>query len=379
MIPLAPVPGDPDAVLDLAARCVVNAARLEVVADLVRALRGSTWDSLAGAAFGADLADLVPVLSMLAARQADSGSVLRAYAGDLAELQRRCDAERQRHQDCDASALALRQSVNHATDEASRRTLAAQAEWFEGERAQAAMAYSAARRELAEREARHSVRLAALADDGLSDPTPYRAGHLIQGGGEAVAGVAAVPGPWSEVTAPVAVVAGTAAATAGLSLKLAYGEGSWAQIGTSAGLAGTGALGGVLTSAARAGGSATIGGVPKALSTAERLRRGAVSRLYTNAPWRLRPGGGIEAAAPTRDLAYAARHATVGGPVTRLGATLANQGYALLDRRFLADLRTATANGPVARRLLLGGWAAQGATRVGSAVAPAKQDPRERG
>lgn len=379
MIPLAPVPGDPQAVLELAARCVVNACRLEAIADLVRSLHGATWDSPAGSVLGADLAELVPVLSTLSARHGQAGSLLRSYAADLADLQDRCEGERRRHGDCDESAHALRLAVNAATDETSRRTLTAQAEWFEGERAQAAMAYAAGRRELAERESGYSIRLAALTEDGLSDPVPYRAAHLARSVGDTVAGVGAIPGPWSEVTGPVGAVAGAVAATAGLVLKAAYDEGSWGDIGASAALSGTGALGGVLKAAARAGGSSRIGGAPMVLSTAERLRRGATSRLYTNAPWRLRPRGGVEAAAPTRDLAYAGRHAATGGRVAAAGRVVGNQAYALVDRRFLADLRTATANGPAARRLLLGGWAAEGATKVGSTATRRAKNPQERG
>ena len=185
---------------------------------------------------------------------------------------------------------------------------------------------------------------------------------------------------------PVAAAGEAVGVAADTALLVAYDEGDWGELGSSAALMATGGMGAVLRRGAVAG--------------AERTAQGAVSTRYLTTRQRVALGAAAEARA-RRDALRAALDvppargtptALTGGPAVgtvrapvvaasglaagvidaaRAGAARGRAAAAAqLDRAFRDDWRLATTNGPTAQRLYTGGASLQVGTAAVRATRP---------
>ncbi|MGL5931073.1 MAG: hypothetical protein ACRCY8_19235 [Dermatophilaceae bacterium] len=397
---LAPVEGDPDGIRLLARTLEWGGQRLGATAAVLARLRdGAVWDSPAGTAFGAQLQQYPRLLDRVATRQVEAVAALRELARVLENVQRVVSPLVIQHREARERYAALEERIVVALSQGGTESTPPVA-GLRLEQQDCMRAWSGA-------EARHASELdwlalahrrcaavlRRLADDEISDSVLYRG---IVGVGSVGENLAAVPG-WARRT-PVLTALATAGdlmvVTSDGLLLVGYGEGSWLELGTTAGIAGTGLVGEVFKKGATHGAELTKDGVTvtRRLSTQERVAFGAVAaargrvddlrarftlrppevtaRAFSAGPPPLKPSG-----------PWLARQVAV---ARTLPARARARVRAEVDERFLNDWRLATANGPQARRLYASGVtldltarAVPVAERVVSQVAPgADADPR---
>ncbi|WP_406830303.1 hypothetical protein ABEG17_15075 [Pedococcus sp. KACC 23699] len=260
---LAPVAGDPDEVLRMAAGL---ASEAELLAALSCTLRGladpavAIWASPADAAFGRRVGAVPGVLDRIGNRYGVAAAALRHFAGALRQAQAevtRC--QRLHEQEWPAFLRAGDQmALAETSGDPAGRLLAGRyrAEMVaHGERVQLAVRHHAAAHEAcAAADRACAVVLRGLLDDGLADSRLYDA---LTGTGRAAAAVADVSGviamlPPARPLGVVATGAEGASLTADAAVLAVYGDGDLASLGMGVVAAAAGAAGPVLKAGARA-------------------------------------------------------------------------------------------------------------------------------
>ena len=317
---LPPLPGDPGAVRLLADRLTGTAQRLAALAGVLARLRdGATWDGPAGDAFGARLREVAPVLDAVAARLGGSAAPLRVLANAMAEAQvvvsaavLDLDEAEHAYAVLEDRAVALCAAGRPEDDPDLLVVRHLQVDQVEAQQVARARHAAAAER-FREADARCAAVLRSLTVDGLADDLPYRVLVGVSTAGHDVAALGQVATVVPELK-PVVAVADAAAVAADAALLVAYGEGDARQFATDAGLAATGALGGVLRTGATIGARRTADGIVSTgrLTAAQRVARGAVheARARRDA---LRASFRVPPRARHRQLAPRWPGATVGG------------------------------------------------------------------
>ncbi|MGL5862127.1 MAG: hypothetical protein ACRCY9_12820, partial [Phycicoccus sp.] len=281
---LAPVEGDPEGVRLLARALERGGQRLRATAAVMARLRdGAVWDSPAGAAFGARLQEFPRLLDRVATRQVEAVAALCELARVLEQVQQVVGPLVVEHREAREEYVALEDRVVVALAQGGTESAPPVAglrleqedcvrRWSGAEARHASELHWLA---LAHR--RCAAVLCRLADDEISDSVLYRG---IVGAGSVGEELAAIPG-WARKT-PVLTALATAGdltvvTTDGV-LLVAYGEGSWLELGTTATIAGTAFTGEVFTKGATHGARLTTEGVAvtRRLSTQERVAFGVV-------------------------------------------------------------------------------------------------------
>ena len=272
---LQPLPGNAGGLEAIAHHLDGSAARFLTLGTVARELgRGAVWDGPAGEAFGAELAQLGPVLQRVEERYTRAAQELRALAPDIDRAQRVVAAAIAQAKDANAQIAALEERIVTA--------MTAGAEWgsIEALSLRRAQQQQVARVRAAEADharawsdfeaadARCAAALRAVAGDDVADPTFYRFLHRTRSIAETTASVGAIvslPGvkqlvSRAPVVGAVTAVAGWVALAAETGLTVVYDEGSWAVL--AAGAAGTvvGFGGGALKRGATAGSVRTVRG-----------------------------------------------------------------------------------------------------------------------
>ena len=373
---LPPLPGNPGGVRVVAERLAATSRRLDALGRVLARLRdGATWEGVAGEEFGVRLGDAVPVLDAVAVRLGGAVAPLRALADALEEAQAviavavRVEREAaQTYAVLEDRAYALVTAGSGDDDPALRLVRHLQREQVRVQ-AGARARHDAAAERFRVADARCARVLRSLSVDEVADSAPYRllAAASTFGHDLATVGIAAAVVPELRPVAAAGEAVGVAADTA---LLVAYEEGDWAELGSSAALMATGGLGAVLRRGAVAGAERTAPGAvaTRRLTTRQRLalgaaaevraRRDAVRAALDAPPARGTPtaltGGPavrtVRAPAGTSGLVAGVRDAARTGAARGRAAAAAQ-----LDRAFRDDWRLATANGPAAQRLYTAG------------------------
>jgi len=378
---LPPLPGNPVAVRLLADRLDATAQRLGALGGVLARLRdGATWDGPAGAAFGARLDEVAPVLDAVGARLGGSATPLRMLADAMGEAQVVVSAAVLDLDEAEHAYAVLEDRVvaligagrsEHDPDVLLLRHL----QLGQVEAQQVARArHAAAAERFREADRRCATVLRSLSVDGIADALPYRVLVGVSTAGHDLGMLAPVAAVAPELQ-PVFTVADKAAVVTDAALLVAYHEGDAGQLATAAGLSALGALGGVLRTGATLGAQRTAAG---AISTARltarervalgvvheaRARRDALRASFQVPPPRGTASSLIGGPSP-RSLARGGwtggfTPAAVAGGF-RVGArTAAHRARAAalrrVDKVFLDDWRLATANGPQAQRMYAAG------------------------
>ncbi len=281
MTVLMPVPGDPGTVREVATALLALGRRTAGVAGVLVTLReGSAWQTPAGAAFHARVAETPPVLDAVADRYAGAAVVLRRFADALETAQGgtgRASAAREeafaqvlRIED----ALAGLRSTGTAWDAPGTVALLTEQRRQVGLQVAAERAHARAWAEYQDADRACAASLRALTRDTLGDSATYR---LLTGASEVTHDAATGLGLLALAAPPLAPVAGAASA-AGAALDatvlVAYGDGEWGSVAADATVGALGAAGKVLKAGALVG-AADSGGAAEGLSSAARLAAGA--------------------------------------------------------------------------------------------------------
>jgi hypothetical protein len=363
-----PISGSPDVVEGLAAALRDEAQRVASAQERLLALRrGSGWDSPAGRAFTAEVAQLPPVLDAVAQRYAGAAAALREFAGAFREAQEECNLaltlrergvlRRDRYLEALGSAETSELPQEQArVPDLQRLMVEAAGEVLDNERR-----WSAARKRFDEADRRCSGVLGSLVHDALTDSLQYDtvkgAARLADSVAVDAAWAAMVP-PWR----PVATAVGATATATGFLLdgvvKVAYDEGEWSTLAEEAALDAAGfATGALRTGALARGLSGRAQGPVGFGSTGERLGLGLRAEARDSVPWRVRPTP--EVTRPPNPSPGAARLPL--GQRVRAGA----RERALRPvRAARADWASATRSGADARTMLLTAWGLKAGTTV---------------
>ncbi len=214
-------------------------------------------------------------------------------------------------------------------------------------------------------QALYAAELRAVARDGIRDDDLYRRLHTTQRWADRGATIGLVPGPWSVVTAPASAVAATTSTGLSVGFRVAYGEGSWKDVGATIALGRLRTAAKVLKYGATAlprNGLAT----EEVMTAAERLRIGA--RRVGAETYAGRRGAG-----PTSGVGKVVNPPIAGSVLRRTWATARQRAAAEAERRYLADYRIATTNGSTAKRMILTSWAFDGTAKVVTVVDKGQQ------
>ncbi len=258
---LAPQTGDSAAARDLANTLAAQGDWLSSMSGSLRGLADgsmTTWESPAGQAFAGRCGVVTGVLERVARRYA----VAAVAVGALADVLEDCQAEvRWAQQVTDAAwegflryqeAMVVAQDSGDVGGAAYNRAAMVQ----EHERVQRAAARHAAARERYDAADRACARvLEQLAQDGLGDSRTYNALTGIGDFAEGVSTAAGLIPPGVPVVGQWAKVAGAVGSgvrfTTDVTVKVAYGDGAWRDIGTTAALNAVGRGGTVLKEGGR--------------------------------------------------------------------------------------------------------------------------------
>ncbi len=401
MTGLAPLPGSPAGVRIVADRLDATSARLGALARVLARLRhGVTWEGPAGGALGARLADVAPLLDAVAARLGGAVVPLHALAGAMEEAQAVIAVALRSEREAEHAYLALEDRayalVATGATEDDPALLVLRHLQREQVRAQATAQadHRAAAERFREADARCARVLRALAVDAVADPATYRllAGASSVGHDLASAGVLSAVAPQLR---PLAAAGEAVGVSADAALLVAYDEGDWATWGGAVALSATGGAGAALRRGAVAGAEHTARGAvsTRHLTTAQRValgvahearaRRDAVRAALADSPGRGTPSaltGGPVVRAPgvapggATGLLPRARDAARAGAARARAATTAG-----LDRAFRDDWRLATANGPAAQQLYVGGASLQLASAASAASSAVTSNVAGRG
>lgn len=355
---LVPLRGSPESVRLVADRLLDSGRSLAAMSGVLATMRdGAVWDGPAGSAFGARLGAAPGVLDAAARRLVAAVVPLRALAAALEDAQHVAERAGREYADAEDEYVRLEHEawrlVSSGTSESDPLLLALRERQRElaGTMERARARHTAAFAEFHEAD-RHCTRiLRALADDGIADPWGYRGLQAASEAGHGVgqAGLLGPVVPQSRGIGLVGEAVGTAADTA---LLVGYGQGSWSQMGTSAGLYAVGFAGGSLAKGAGVGARMGSEGVEvlSRVSARERLVAGAAleARRRISAVRR-----GLDA--PPR---RATPSAMLGGPpvpppppasladrVRRAAEAARARARAAADAAFLDDWTVATAVG----------------------------------
>jgi hypothetical protein len=338
---------------------------------------GSRWDSPAGRAFAARVAELPPVLGAVAERYAAAAAVLRVFAAEFREAQDACTRAivlRERgiiRRDRWGEAM-VQAELSDAPAEQARvpelRALMVQgaAEVLEHEHE-----YRRARERFREADQRCARSLGALLDDALTDSWQYDA---VKGTASVAQHIADTAGLLALVPAfkPAAGPAATGAAGVGFAadtvLWAAYDEGSLQPLLSEAALGIVGVGAGVLRTGARLGAppSAAHAGPSELLTPRARVAGGLRAHVKPANPRPPREPSGPGAVAPGRT-----------GVAPR---GMGDRARRAVDRRLAAvrdDWNLATRNGADARAMLLTAYGLH-AGRTAYEKAPQVTDAYER-
>ncbi len=362
---LLPLPGSPDVVEGVAAALRDEAQRVASAHERLLAVRqGARWDSPAGRAFAAQVAQLPPLLDAVAQRYAGASAVLRVFAAAFREAQDECTAAitlRERgvlRRDRFADALAAAEAST-SPDELARvpvlRDLMAEgaAEVLDGERR-----YVAARRRFDEADQQCRRALESLGRDALTDTWEYntlKGAAAVGDGIAATAGYVAMIPPCRPVATVVSVNAGAVGTLSHALVKLAYDEGEWAPLleGGALSMVGFSASSLRAASAARGLPTAAHEGPAGFAGPGRRLLAGVKAHGAANDPWKLPPA----VARPARVAPSAAD-----GPRSPLRERTREMVRRQADHRlksFRDDWGVASRNGADARLMLQTAWGLQ--------------------
>ena len=381
MTGLAPLPGSPAGIRIVADRLEATSARLGALARVLARLRhGVTWEGPAGDALGARLADVAPLLDAVAARLGGAVAPLRALAHAMEEAQAVIDVAIRSEREAEHAYLALEDrayalvATGATEDDPALLVLRHLQREQVRARASAQADHRAAADRFREADARCARVLRALVVDEVADPATYRvlAGASSVGHDLASAGVLSAVAPQLR---PLAAAGEAVGMSADAALLVAYDEGDVATWGSAVALSATGGAGAALRRGAVAGAEHTARGAVRTrhLTTAQRLalgvahearaRRDAVRAALADSPGRGTPSaltGGPVVRAPGVAPGGATGLLPRARDVARAGAARARAATtAGLDRAFRDDWRLATANGPAAQQLYVGGASLQ--------------------
>ena len=361
---LLPLPGSPDVVEGVAAALRDEAQRVASTHErLLIVQHGATWDSPAGRAFAAQVAQLPPVLDAVARRYAGAAAVLRGFAQAFREAQDECSAAitlRERgvlRRDRFAEAVAAAEA-SASPDELARvpvlRGLMAQGA---GEVLDSEQRYVAARQRFNQADQRCRRSLEALGRDVLTDSWQYNGLKGTAALGDSVAataGFVALFPPWRPAATAVSVNAGAVGTAAHGLVKLAYDEGEWTPLieGGVLGMVGFSAKSLRAASVARSLPSVAHEGPTGFASPGRRLLAGIKAHGATNDPWKMPPAPARRARArPVTDRPRQPWR-------ERARATAQRQAVRKL-KPFRDDWGVASRNGADARVMLQTAWGLQ--------------------
>jgi len=388
---LAPLPGDPGTARALADVLAGQGDSLRALAGTLRGLADpgrTTWESPAGTAFAGQAVGVASVVERVARRYAVSAVAVRTLATALQQGQAEVAWAQRVHHAAWPEFLAASEAKGVAEASGSPSAAVEVARWQAtmveaGERAQRAErvhAEALARFDAADR--RCAAVLHGLVDDGLADTRPY---DLLTGGSRVAGDAATAAGSlgWLPELAPlkgVAAAAGVVQVGSDLTVKVAYGDGSWRSIGFSVGAAATGQAAMVLKRGARLTNATAMA---QAGTRAQRraLRLTTAGRLRAATVEQVRRGFRDPRPPPKPVVAPALPKAW--GPRARWVADLGEQhARAKLDHLWLDDLRAVTRTPGTSRRLFVAGVSLEGARtgvdRVGGALETRAQERRAR-
>jgi hypothetical protein len=292
------MPGDPGTVRALADRLAGQGELLMRLASILTGLgepTTATWDSPAGTAFAARSRTASSLLVSVGRRYAVSAVALRPLAAALAEAQHDVSSAVDERADAWPRAVSFgnrRVEAEQSADPAQRAMAAGyhRAEIEQLERVQAAeRRHSGAWERFTQADRRCIAVLHQLARDGLDDSRTYDALTGLSRGagalGSTAATVALLPLPPAKALGVVAGASDAVQVAADTTVKLAYGDGSWASIALSAGATGLGSASGVLKRGGLATNPAAAGAPTRTVrrllrhDTGERLRLGVTGEL----------------------------------------------------------------------------------------------------
>ncbi|HEY7718118.1 MAG TPA: hypothetical protein VH915_05110 [Pedococcus sp.] len=356
----APIPGSPDVVGGLAAALRDEAQRVAAAHDGLRAVAsgGTSWEGPAGRAFAARVGEVPRLLDAVAQRYAAASAALREFAAAFREAQEAC-----------STAIVLRERGVLRRDRWGEEMARAEASASPAEQAsvpqlRALMVQGAEevlRHERAWAEAQERFRLAdercaralgRLLDDTLTDSWAY---DWLKGGTAFAhdvadnAGLVGLLPPARAVAGPVGAAAAVGGFVGDLSMRLAYDEGEWREIGETLALGAVGFGAGALRSASQVDALPTArhhGPLPEPAPVRSRLATGARSHLTDTFAGAGRPTGSAPA------TGAGAAHAGARPALReRIDAALTRKVDAVLGPWHLASR-----SGADARAMLLAAW-----------------------
>ena len=281
MIP-APIPGDAGTMLGVAATLTDRAQRIGALASVLAVTRdGSIWEGQAGDAFRSRVAAVPPSLDLVAQRYAGAAAALARLAPVLEETQAEATAAIAEHLRAHDQYAVLEEraavlSAGGASEDSPEVAQIRREQIDQVRRWQAADdRHARAIERFRGADAACVDTLRGLAQDRIVDSTVYR---LVVGAGD-VGRCAASLGPVGRAAHPLAALAiagGLVATASEAALLLAYGEGDWSSLATTAALTAVGSAGKILKTGSLAGTRALNGGyvADGALSSRERIRFG---------------------------------------------------------------------------------------------------------
>ena len=355
---MVPLPGDPAGLRAIAAALVSEAGRIAALRRVLASIdAGACWDSPAGRAFQAKVAEAPPVLGRVCTRYGAGGRALSAFADALEHAQSEVTAaigsheENARMRDRFAELWIAAEQHPDPAQQASgpgwrARMVAAGEEVFGAERR-----YRAAREAFDAADRACAGTLKALALDGLADTRCYDA---LTGVGDVAARVGwelepltSLPVPQLRAVASVQGVAVGVETASAVAVRAVYGDGhvDGVVVAGSVLVAGLGRTSTWLKSSAKANGAVGYG---------SKLRAGAAAELrhaFTKPPTPRPPRPpSLKGLTPRARVAALRTHAQ---------ARLQHEARV----RFLDDWRVATTNGIASERLLIASLTAGGAAK----------------
>lgn len=288
-LPMTVMNGHPEVLAGIAQGMQGTATRLRVQSRMLAMLRhGATWQSPAGAAFGARLQVMPTTLDQAVHRYAAAARAVRDLAGAMGKYQPVVTKAIADWREAERQIQALASRVNELVDQGADpgSTMIVRLEQMQtelvGKQNNLVKVHDEAWRQFRAVDARCAAALDAAARDCVSDSRPYRA---VSGAKEVAGGVEEMAGGFSVVQpelAPVASAAGAVARASELAMLVFYGEGSWKDLGVNVALTGVAKTGGVLVKGGLAGSrraGSTIIGTP-GMTTGERVKEGIRLQAY---------------------------------------------------------------------------------------------------
>lgn len=343
--------GSPEAVLAFASGLHERALVIGSLIDLAEALTpGSGWTGGAAAAFAAEARHLCPVLEAVALRYAAGADALALFADEFHLTQLNQRRARLVAQEASEERYGLEIALQDTSDPAARLVLIARIEALSEREAQANLRELAAYEEYLAADQRCAARLAAIAQDSLSDRGLYAFVSGLETWASRVSMVS-LAGRWFPPLEALGWAADVLGTGAGVARYVMWGEGDGRDLVVAGAFTAIGGFG-----AWARKGSGLLGSTDEASRTfAHGLRLGA--QAHEREKWSKRLTK-LRTLTPTK----AVNPALPGPPGGVLGPVQKRIGQTVDAMR--KEWATAQPAGSAARGLFWSGWGATGVTQA---------------